>query len=386
VSLPVDDLWQAFADVDAWPRWNPCIRRAGVRGGTLRLGSTLVWTFNPIRRWYPYLMPAKARIIEHDHHRRVTWEVKFPGFHARHSYLFDDRGDEGSRFGSWEIAEGLVFRLLRRFWLAHFRFVRDASLAGARTLATRKVRLVLSPSQSPDNGRTPRHPIVVIPGIDGQRGSVAPLLDRLSAHRDVLLVDYATESASTLEELASEIGRLLPPKFDLVGQSIGTWIATLVANNFDSQVEKVVLVSTFLRARGMALRISALLTRTTPGPLYRVSTPWLMALVCGPVGDGRYHPFLAGVAHSDQKGVAWRTAWQIGRDFSSNLRGLSKPTLVIMGESDRFIPNRSLQIDSLRTIFERSHGHVVTVPHAGHVLLPTKAVEAATQHIEKFVG
>jgi hypothetical protein len=61
--------------------------------------------------------------------------VRAPGFHALHSYLFADLGEGRSRFGSWEVAEGAGFRGLRRFWLAHFRFVCRESLAGAERLA-----------------------------------------------------------------------------------------------------------------------------------------------------------------------------------------------------------------------------------------------------------
>ena len=71
-------------------------------------------------------------VVPHD---RVTWEVDAPGFHALHSYRFAALGPERSSFGSWEVAEGPAYRALRRFWLAHFRYVCRESLAGARTLA-----------------------------------------------------------------------------------------------------------------------------------------------------------------------------------------------------------------------------------------------------------
>jgi hypothetical protein len=134
VALPVEQLWQTFLDVEDWPRWNPCIWRSRVRDGELREGATLAWVFNPIKPWYPYKMPARAEIVEFLDHDRVTWEVDAPGFHALHSYRFADLGDGRSRFGSWEVAEGITFRATRHFWLAHFRYVCRASLAGAARL------------------------------------------------------------------------------------------------------------------------------------------------------------------------------------------------------------------------------------------------------------
>jgi hypothetical protein len=59
-----------------------------------------------------------------------------PGFHARHAYWMEPLGPDRSRFGSWEVAEGPVYRLLRRFWVAHFAFVRDASVRGAAALGS----------------------------------------------------------------------------------------------------------------------------------------------------------------------------------------------------------------------------------------------------------
>lgn len=136
VGIPVEELWRTFADVGSWSSWNPCISAARVVGGELRPGARLVWVFRPVRRRYLYRMPAVATLTEVVPLERVTWEVRLPGFHALHSFMFDRSADgSASRFGSWEIARGPAYRLLRTFWLAHFRFVRDASIEGAATLA-----------------------------------------------------------------------------------------------------------------------------------------------------------------------------------------------------------------------------------------------------------
>jgi uncharacterized protein YndB with AHSA1/START domain len=134
VALPVERVWAIFADVERWPDWNPCFRRASVEGGELREGATLHFAFNPIRRGLPYRLPARAELVEVVPNDRVTCEVDAPGFHALHSYRFAALGGERSTFGSWEVAEGPTYRALRPFWLAHFRYVCRESLAGARTL------------------------------------------------------------------------------------------------------------------------------------------------------------------------------------------------------------------------------------------------------------
>lgn len=141
LAMPVEQLWAAFADVRNWPRWNGCFWWSRVAGDDLRAGATLYWCFNPIRPDYPYKLPAVARIAACEPCREVTWEVtQPPGFHALHTYHFAALGPDRCRFGSWEVAEGVVYRALRPFWLAHFRYVRDASLAGARSLLGRAGR------------------------------------------------------------------------------------------------------------------------------------------------------------------------------------------------------------------------------------------------------
>jgi hypothetical protein len=137
VEMPVDRLWQIFQDVRRWPEWNPCFWRSRVRGGELRVGATLQWAFNPIRPRYVYKLPAVAEVVELEQHDRVTWEVTAPGFHALHSYRFAALDGERCRFGSWEVAEGRSYRAIRRFWLAHFRYVCRESLAGAKALRHR---------------------------------------------------------------------------------------------------------------------------------------------------------------------------------------------------------------------------------------------------------
>jgi hypothetical protein len=135
LDIPVERMWDAFADVPGWRRWNRSFARSWVRGGELRKGATIVLVFRPLRRAYPYRLPGTAELVEVDPCRAVAWEVRAPGFHALHRYFFEDLGEGRCRFGSWEVAEGAVYRATRRFWVAHFDFVCRESLAGARRLA-----------------------------------------------------------------------------------------------------------------------------------------------------------------------------------------------------------------------------------------------------------
>ncbi len=135
VDVPIDVLWTAFARPNLWPRWNQCFFWA--RNKDLVKGQHLIWTFQPIKPWYPYKMWAIANIVEMEPQKKVTWEVTaLPGMYARHTYHMEDLGNGRTRFGSWEQGMGWGFRPMRWFWLAHFTFVKDESLTGARRLET----------------------------------------------------------------------------------------------------------------------------------------------------------------------------------------------------------------------------------------------------------
>src|SRR3712207_5586629 len=91
VDVPVSTLWEAFTGVDLWPRWNRCM--LWVRNRDLVRDRQLLWAFQPIRRWYPYVLPAVAKMVEVKDKKRVTWEVTtLLGFYARHTYHMKDLG------------------------------------------------------------------------------------------------------------------------------------------------------------------------------------------------------------------------------------------------------------------------------------------------------
>ncbi|HEY1370476.1 MAG TPA: SRPBCC family protein [Gaiellaceae bacterium] len=133
IDVPVQELWRCFSRPDLWPRWNDCF--LWVHNRSLDVGHQLVWAFQPIKPEYLYKMPAIAKIVEVEREQRATWEVvAVPGMYARHTYSMEPAGEGRSAFSSWEQAMGPGFRLTGKFWVAHFEFVRDRSLAGAQKL------------------------------------------------------------------------------------------------------------------------------------------------------------------------------------------------------------------------------------------------------------
>ena len=237
---------------------------------------------------------------------------------------------------------------------------------------------------------TDQPPLFAIPGLDGAVGSIEPVVKKLARQREVIVVDFSADNSETLDLLAANLAEAIQkedrPVIDIMGQSIGTILAAQLATLHGLPVRKVVLTCTFTRLRWTALKWVAALTRLTPSFLYRLTSPLTIALSCGAVGDGRHHPAFEATRDSNKQTVAQRTAWQINRDFSTDLVKIEIPLLILMGEKDRFVPDAQQEIKKLRSLFANDPAQIETIPNAGHIFLPSAAIAAATAKIEGFLG
>lgn len=241
---------------------------------------------------------------------------------------------------------------------------------------------------SPPNDQPP---LYAIPGLDGAIGSVEPVVKRLAQTREVIVVDYSRETQTSLEDLSAEIAATLRaenrPALDLLGQSIGTILTAQVASQHHLPVRKVALMCTFTILRWRLLRVVAAVTKLTPRWLYRLTSPLTIVMSCGPVGDGWRHPCFEGTRNSDQASVAKRTAWQIKRDFAIDLARIQQPLLILMGDSDRFVPDAAREIERLRFIFAaRPAARVDVIPGAGHIFLPSLSIRLAVGKLAEFLA
>lgn len=237
--------------------------------------------------------------------------------------------------------------------------------------------------------------LVAIPGMDGSVGSIAPVVERLGRARPVMVANYSEERNATLEELTEEIAGVVRSEveapLDLWGQSLGTMLAAQLAARGDLGVRKVVLVGTWTRLRWSWRRpwtpvaLTNRLMALTPRPVFRAMTRPLMSLACGPVGDGRDHPFFRHVRQSDRDAQVRRAGWEVDRDFSADLARIEQPTLVLMGRKDRFVPDAAEEIAKLEALFADRPARVVALGGAGHVLLPSGAVDAAAGRMQEFL-
>ncbi len=99
-------VWtHAYADADAWPRWNAELKRATL-DGPLREGAEARIVFRTGLR-------LRFRVVEFEDGRLFTDEARLPGARMGHRHLVESVG-EGSRLTNTIYIEGPLAGLWRR--------------------------------------------------------------------------------------------------------------------------------------------------------------------------------------------------------------------------------------------------------------------------------
>lgn len=113
-------------------------------------------------------------------------------------------------------------------------------------------------------------PLVLLPGALGSLEGSDAVGDRLGADRRVVLIDYRAA-----DRFAPLLARILAaadaPRFDLLGQSYGGWIAQCLAARHPEKVRRLVLSHSFALRPGDAwrFRLGSRLLAGFPKPLLR---------------------------------------------------------------------------------------------------------------------
>jgi hypothetical protein len=101
------DVWRrAYADADAWPRWNDELKSAKL-DGPLRLGVSAKITFKTGLR-------LRFEVVEFEEGRLFTDEARLPGARMGHRHLVEPSAHDGSRLTNTIYIEGPLAPLWRR--------------------------------------------------------------------------------------------------------------------------------------------------------------------------------------------------------------------------------------------------------------------------------
>lgn len=104
---PPAAVWEsAYADADAWPRWNAELKRATL-DGPLREGAKARIVFRTGLR-------LRFRVVEFEDGRLFTDEARLLGARMGHRHLVEPLGEDGSRLANTIYIEGPLAGLWRR--------------------------------------------------------------------------------------------------------------------------------------------------------------------------------------------------------------------------------------------------------------------------------
>ena len=106
-SVKPSTVWScAYADAEAWPRWNRELKSAQL-DGPLALGATAKIVFRTGLR-------LRFRVVEFEEGRLFTDEARLPGARMGHRHLVEGGGNGGSRLVNTIYVEGPLAGLWRR--------------------------------------------------------------------------------------------------------------------------------------------------------------------------------------------------------------------------------------------------------------------------------
>jgi pimeloyl-ACP methyl ester carboxylesterase len=239
-----------------------------------------------------------------------------------------------------------------------------------------------------DIGSGHERPLVFVHGLGGQWQNWLENVPRAAQDRRVIVPDLPGFGLSPMpnwEITISAYGRVVEGlcehlglgRVDMVGNSMGGFIASEVAIQFPERIDRLVLVSAAgISSAGVAQapvlligRIAAAITTHSVADQRRISARpgarhAAMALVCRNAGalkgDLVYEGFVKGAG---KPGFVDALKANLTYDFRERLPEISRPTLIVWGENDSILPVRDAHeferlIDDSRKVVMRETGHV----------------------------
>lgn len=223
-------------------------------------------------------------------------------------------------------------------------------------------------------------PIVLIPGFMLDADLWSDMADDLSGYGPLIHADPA--SGASIEEMAVATLKTVPEEFDLIGFSMGGYIAREIQRRAPQQVRRLVLIAT--SARGdteiQAQRKTAI-AGTDPGHFRGVGRPSIRKSLAP---DREADAALVERIHAMSLrlgGEVFHRQAAIHRDGDlEKLSALRCPTLIVAGAKDRL---RSL--DESREMHDAIRGSDMQIIDTGH-MIPLEAPKELATAVTAFLG
>jgi pimeloyl-ACP methyl ester carboxylesterase len=189
-------------------------------------------------------------------------------------------------------------------------------------------------------------PLLLLPGLVCDRAIWAPLLPALAPVAQCVVADYGTLDA--LPAMAAHVLESAPPRFALVGHSMGGRVALEIMRAAPQRVERLALLDTGYQARvagaiGEAERTQrhALLGLARREGMRAMGLQWLTGMLPpARLSDGALVAAIADMVarHSSEVFAAQIEALLNRPDATEVLRTIACPTLIACGRLDAWSP------------------------------------------------
>jgi pimeloyl-ACP methyl ester carboxylesterase len=221
-------------------------------------------------------------------------------------------------------------------------------------------------------------PLVYLPGLDGSGELLFAQEEELGASYRIHRVRYRSEGEFTYDDLVRDVVEVLDEadveRATIVAESFGGTIGLHLAIAYPERVERLLVLNSFARfSNRRFLRWGGILIRHAPPKIvhavrYAIDTPTLALLEHIP--KDRRKVFLDVARRQPLCGYARRIELIDHLDLAKSLDGISVPTLVVTGESDRVVPSAAS-----RELARLIPGATLrTLPGVGHAALMTPGV------------
>jgi pimeloyl-ACP methyl ester carboxylesterase len=222
-------------------------------------------------------------------------------------------------------------------------------------------------------------PLLVLPGALGRLESAGKAYERIRAARTLIEYDYPNDGDldALLRRISSLIDNLGVPAVDILGTSLGGYLAQCFARLCPAQVRHLVLAHTYVLSAADArkLRWAQSLGRAMPLWLFRNSVRLKVRYALKPVKKHRPREYARVVQSIEQvitqavspdmvrRNNGWMIEAQTRFPFSSSDTRQAGHVLIIESENDPLINARARS--DLRRAYPAARVH--TFPDAGHV-------------------
>lgn len=229
-------------------------------------------------------------------------------------------------------------------------------------------RMLLQPISSHPHPGTPLTavPLFFVPGLNCTGEVFAAQVASLSPRHACVIADHST--GITIEEIAANILAAAPPRFALIGFSLGGYIAFAMMRQAPERAERLALLDTLANPelderRPDRLEAIALVERG--GFVEAEQTQWPKVVHPSRYGDTSLRDIKMRMALR-QGPELWRrhtSAIMDRADSRPTLATIKVPTLVLVGAEDQLTPPER----SREMVAGLENGRLVVVPECGHM-------------------